>query len=139
MFENAPIWENLVKSAREKQHTKAERASLLLVNLDGQVKNGGFSQWVYNGYASGEGAELLDVLKKMANSPNAAAVRDDVKKILEYVKQVPNRGFFGNYLKKDGDFYFEEFQGVADEADSRYYEINDGFMVEVETYLKGLM
>ena len=57
----------------------AERRAVMLGNLNYQVENGGFAQWVDNGYASDSGSELLDILPEMGEAS---------KKVCDLVRSV---------------------------------------------------
>lgn len=146
--------------------TKTSRLSqiaVLLGNLNYQIGNGGFEQWVDNGYAQ-NGEEVLKALREVG-SPLSKKVSKWVETVLDYVNlDERNTGAGGNYWIDEGYEYEEECweeehydedsdevwyeeecsenevwvesggRAVADPLDSRFYAINDEFMEEVSDW-----
>lgn len=110
-----------------------ERKAVVLGNFNGQVLNGGLCQWVENGYASGSGRELLDLLADIG-TPLARRVRGIVVSVLVHVDlTVEKGGCFDNYWVDDP----EEFVDELDELTNDYFELSDDFESEVEDFLRG--
>lgn len=97
-----------------------ERSAVVLGNLNYQVENGGFSQWMFNGY--NEGSLFLTF------------VLDDIN--TEISKQVKG-------LVVEAMHRFNDYPGVncadvdnLDDLDSDYYAVSSKFLEEVEQYLE---
>lgn len=113
--EKYPTWQKLMDSVFAKQLTSREEEARVLANLNYQVQNGGFSQWVWNGYLKDDGKELRRVLNVMGTE-NANAVR---KMVCE--------------VQRDAAEYDDDYDFNA--LDEAYYTINDAFMMDVELFL----
>jgi hypothetical protein len=110
-----------------------ERKAVVRGNFNSQVLNGGLCQWVENGYASGSGRELLDLLADIG-TPLARRVRGIVVSVLVHVDlTVEKGGCFDNYWVDDPEEFLEEL----DELTNDYFELSDGFESEVEDFLRG--
>jgi hypothetical protein len=93
------------------------RIAVFVGNLNFQVVNGGFTQWVENGYSecAGDLMQFLDKLPK--NGPEVAAI---VRCVTQMVA--------------DEDVEdFDEYHGA--DLSSLYYNLNDSFLNEVEAVL----
>ena len=108
-----------------------EKKAVILGNFNSQVLNGGFVQWVDNGYASGGGRELLVILDEMGDQ----RVSQLVKPVLEHVDlSLENRGWGGDYWlnnELEMEELLEELNGLTD----KYYDFYGEFELEVEEYL----
>lgn len=126
--------------------TEQEKKAVVVGNLNYQVENGGFVQWVDNGY-------YLDseILKKVLTDMDT----ENSKKILKMVEEVlaetnPNAkriGFFGSYWLSDvenDDVYDEDEDSSFDNMpshssfnnlDEEYYTLNEKFMEEFELFI----
>lgn len=111
--------------------TETEITAVLLGNLNGQVCNGGFQQWVDNGYAL-HGSDVIQelfVLRKLFANPAEALVIDElrakIRALLECVNtKAKNVGFAGDYWKRPNrgeklarsmdDWYYETAQPVLE-------------------------
>ena len=112
-----------------------ERRAVILGNFNSQVLNGGFQQWVDNGYASGGGRELLVILNEMG----AERVIELVKLVLEHVDlSLENRGF-GDYWLEVDESELKELFGELDVLSDKYFEFYEEFELEVEEYLRRLV
>ena len=110
-----------------------ERKAVILGNFNYQVLNGGFVQWVENGYASGGGRELLVILDEMGDQ----RVSQLVKPVLEHVDlSLENRGFMTNYWLELEEEEFDEVLGEVDGLSDKYYDFYKEFELEVEEYLR---
>ncbi len=137
--------------ALDSQQTQAT----LLGNLNYQVGNGGFSQWVGNGYA----LSFDHLWKVMELIPGDAAnkVRGMLKEMEPFILKdkdwTKDRGFGWNYWREDEsrdryDSYDEDEEEeyeeethegyeMAKSLDDKYYAINRQFMDEIEAFLSG--
>ncbi len=106
---------------------QVEFAAVLLGNFNNQVCNGGFQQWVDNGYAT-QGRYVLRILKDIIQHPSTPSNKIDaleslykrVQKLLKYVKPgLKNKGFCGDYWK---DRRSKSGAAFASEQDDWYYE-----------------
>lgn len=125
-----PVWQRLMDAAydRWKAHegwryenmlltaSGAERMAVLLGNLNYQVENGGFTQWVDNGYAL-KGQEVVLILRQLAeeeNCPIANELADKIEQLLRFVNLGQKNQGFSNYWK---DEYWRDEPGDSDEGE----------------------
>ena len=109
-----------------------ERKAVILGNFNSQVLNGGFVQWVDNGYASGGGRELLVILDEMGDQ----RVSQLVKSVLKHVDlSLENRGWGGEYWLRRGELEMEELLEELNGLTDKYYDFYKEFELEVEEYL----
>jgi hypothetical protein len=139
--EKHPVWQGLMDSAYDKWEKGMNKADFLesldspeaeavvLGNLNYQVQNGGFYQWIDNGYAELSASDVLFVLKRM-KTPAARAVIKMVRQVIEYM----DSGAFGD----DGEEHDEEALDALDKLDDEYYVLDDQFNNDIEKYLTGL-
>lgn len=142
---------------------RLNKIAVLLGNLNYQVENGGWEQWVDNGYAI-RYPEVLDALGEI-NTSLSNKVSSMIEELAPYIDEsAKNRGFFGDYWIDEGyeyeevcdeveqydedtdEIYYEEecwdeevFQEssgrqIAHDLDSKYYAINDEFIEEVANW-----
>jgi hypothetical protein len=136
-------WQELMDNAYDKWQDKMkyeeflseldtkEKHAVLLGNLNYQVQNGGFYQWVDNGYAT-NGQYLIEILQHLMKSPIALELAERLPDLLDFVDMTKkNRGIFGNYWL-DGDDVPEE---MMDDLTNWFYSVNDKFEEEVEEFL----
>lgn len=100
------------------------RAAVVIGNLNYQVENGGFYQWVDNRYAEDSKDFLYFALKEMGKQENIA---NTVIELLDKVYDI-------NPL--DNDDSEEDYQNPYNIFDDKYYEINEDFMKKTEEWLK---
>ena len=127
-------------------HPKVEMVKRVL-NLDGQVCNGGFSQYVTNGYCSEEGFNLPEDLKTIGTE-TALTVANFINNILPLVEKKPSTGCFNNYWVNDPEDNFHDgddeevfdedldpnFQAVS-QYDDPFYEINEQLLVDLYNFV----
>lgn len=150
--EKFPVWEGILNSIEEKEFedcSDLEQTAILLANLNYQVENGGFSQWVDNGYGL-KWRETIQSLRQVGTQ-NAMKVIDLIGTFSDYIKDdCEDRGCFGDYwIEEDNnDYYYgsgndedddyeeEENPGFfyAREADHPYYEIYEELKKEIEEF-----
>lgn len=106
---------NLVKSDR---HVMAVAINVFI----GQVCNGGFEQWMGNGYAKPMHATLISALT-LINTPSCP-------KAIELIKAAAKitRGFTCDTERCLGDI---------DDLDGKFYEFSDELSKEVEAWFEG--
>jgi hypothetical protein len=93
--------------------------------LHSQVCNGGFQQWMMNGY--GKLAETTIAALEAIGSTNALTVAEMVEKVATEIEI--NGG--------NEDFIYEpEFADFTDRLDAQYYEISDALQKEAEAYFE---
>lgn len=138
-----------------KQISQKHLDAIVAICFNGQVCNGGFCQWVDNGYASSSIEFLIDLLERM-ETKNSNKILRMVRQLAEYINvEKKNIGFGGNYWENpcpycngegfdtEDDEYEEchECNGTGyivpdlDKMDDTYYEINEKWMEEVNDYL----
>lgn len=93
------------------------RRAVVLGNLNYQVENGGFSQWILNGYSGGSVC-LFSALTKIG-TPAALAVKLLVKSAIA-----------------NSD---EDDEAVYNKLDTAYYKLSAALMADAEVYLAGLV
>ena len=135
------------------------RICVLMGNLNYQVGNGGFIQWVDNGYATQYDA-VVNALTEI-NTPTTLKVLELVKYVGTFINKdnVKDTGFGGNYWDEseyerdedcscggndedcnvcggDGVIHNEGFSSPdLDAQDTAFYAIDDQFLSDVEAYL----
>ncbi len=105
-----------------------ERFAVVLGKLNHQVQNGGWSQWVGNGYARAVG-DAQWALRKL----NTKASREALE-IIDTIVAATAHCVDG----PPGDDYACEVTGTLDDElglDARYYVIDDTLMAEAEAFL----
>jgi hypothetical protein len=102
--------------------TPQERFATCTGNLNYQVENGGFGQWVFNGYATPETVAFLQRALVRMGTPAAT----EVLRLLNLVADALPE----NHRREELD------HGVDDEACTAYYKVNDAFMVDCEAHLQ---
>lgn len=150
-----PVWQGLFDNAPDKEdRTELEDKACLLAELNYQTCNGGFPQWVDNGYGV-RWQDTVDVLKEVGtkNAMKAIALIETFAEFIDDSKE--NRGCFGDYWLTETDTcyeicydeendeeYEEEYEeeynpgwDYADKASSKYYEFNEALEAEIEAFL----
>lgn len=125
--------------------TELEKRAVVLGNMSYQVLNGGFHQWVSNGYYL-DGALLIAYLTEMDTKLSRSLIRI-VNKVLSYTNPDAKRaGMMGRYWKheksngsrwrdEEEENDVEEVVIDLDEHDNEYYSFSSDFDREVEEYL----
>lgn len=104
------------------------RQAVALCALHSQVCNGGFSQWITNGYARSDGAEVRRALEIMSRSQG----EDGPSKItLRAVITALEAG-----EEPHAEDEFEDWSARLDALDGPFYAITDGFLADVESHLR---
>lgn len=132
--EKFPVWQKLMDAAYDKwpesgghremlnRATDAERCAVLLGNLNYQVENGGFCQWIDNGYGL-RGLDVADVLERVRIAPTTPddakpvieELRVAIKKLMSYVDlNIKDRGF--------NDYWLRDLRYLDDDYDADYNE-----------------
>jgi hypothetical protein len=111
------LWNNQKWSYREflMNLDPLHRSAVVLGNLNYQVCNGGFSQWMFNGYTDGN--EFLFHALKSMNTQTSTRVMNLVSQALQ--------------LDCDNDDF--------DHLDSEYYELESTFMKECNEFFQNRM
>lgn len=153
-----PILESIMEAAYEKYPEKGpflptlsprERNVVALGNLNYQVENGGFHQWVSNGYCSRMAVETLNEFLTKLGTPEALEVLGMVNKVADCVDlDATNMGFCGDYWTDEPDYDEEDEEWGYDpeqerinnlnSLDNRFYEINDALMQAAEDHYAAL-
>ncbi len=148
--EQYPIWQHLMNEAYAQWKDTltyerwleiigpVRRKAVLLGNLNYQVHNGGFNQWVDNAY----GLHAMDVLEILGeiDTNNSLEVSEMIEQICPYInfESVPE-GFGANYWRTDENNDWCMGNTIADSIDEQYYSINDDLMEDIEVFLKSLL
>lgn len=93
--------------------------------LHSQVCNGGFLQWLMNGY--GELAETTIEVLEAIGSANALSVAEMVEKV---VSEIEINGGDENYI------YEPEFADFADQMDTQYYKVSDALQEDFRAHFE---
>lgn len=104
-----------------------ERFAVFLGNMNYQVQNGGFSQWLGNGYATKETVGYILCACDRIGTPAAREVWGLVERFWDAARDFDERA-------ADEDEY-AEFEGALDGLDTAYYAIDDQFMADAEAHL----
>lgn len=102
-----------------------EKVAVYVGNLNYQVENGGFYQWVDNLYN-----ECLDELKIILDEINTHASRR-VKVLATAAVRIVRE------LEEDNDWF--DWRGGTDEMDNEYYELSGEFLSDTAVYIQKLM
>lgn len=128
--------------------TKSEQAAIAIGTMNNQVYNGGFTQWVDNGYALDYFDCILDVLNEFSTKES--------KQLMEILHKIGNHIYFsreshghGNYWNIENEYsmfddeYYEEQQYLEDqvmnEVDAHsesYYKIRDAILIQLAAYIE---
>lgn len=101
--------------------TYIEKVAVFVGNLNYQVENGGFYQWVDNRYS--ECLPELKIILDEIGTPTAKRVKQLARAAVEIVRELEN-----------DDDWFE-----SDEMDNEYYAIKELFLSDTAVYLQKLM
>lgn len=105
--------------------TPLQRDAVVLTNLIGQVRNGGFAQWHTNRFSAAT-PMILDVLGRMPQSEVVGTVRGLVERAAEAIK--------------NGDFdewaYDEGAEQVFAALDADFYAIDEAFLEAAEAFFQ---
>lgn len=101
-----------------------EREAVVLGHLNYQVENGGFGQWLHNGYA--EGSEFL--LRALDNVGTTAA-----KQASEMVREAWRVWNAADCAERN---LSEEDEERLDEMSTEYYSFNAQLMADCEAYFR---
>lgn len=126
------------------QCSDLERKAVLLGNLNYQVCNGGFCQWVDNGYGL-EWQEVVEVLKEIGTE-NALKTINLIERFAEYINLAEDNHGFGDYWAEETDEFgfsydddFEEYESegpyIARDCDNEFYDFNETLCEEIEEFL----
>ena len=126
-----PLFQNLTDKAYAVwQKTKAgftevlmdldrnERNALVLDKLIGQVQNGGFSQWIDNGYATEVDFTFLKHALQAVGTDTAMTVLRMAERAVKLAAE------------REGEEEIIEL----DELDTKFYELDDQLILDIEAY-----
>jgi len=127
---NRRAWENAILEL-----PTPERHAIVLTHLHCQVCNGGFFQWIDNGY----GIEAKAVVRALdaVGTGNALAVVGMLERLEAMFDEdgwIYEVDEYGNQSESD----CEQYCAVTDELDKRFYKICDALRKEINTYLEKL-
>ena len=106
------------------------KAAVLIGNLNYQVENGGFTQWMDNGYGD-HAADVARVLARIG-TPTARRVDEMVQTVkATWARYEADRRRWAD----DNDDNYPDF----DALDTEYYSINAQLLIDTEAYLQGLL
>lgn len=121
--------------------TPREKKVVALGNLNYQVENGGFHQWVSNGYCNRASVKALREILPEIGTDEAKAVLEMVNEVAEMVDlEAEDNGCFGSYWLSDSDPHdydddddYEDDCGPSlDHLDTAFYKINNALMTQAE-------
>lgn len=150
MDEAYAFWQQNKKMPRSEfldRISAIQKIAVLLGNLNYQVCNGGFMQWIDNGYCL-DIDELIDVVDtfeswaaanghERARRYAAELLSEMLLKIQPFIDtEAKDKGWLGSYLvddirgrrrrwdEDDGDDLWDRVAALTEPMDSRFYEIN---------------
>lgn len=117
--------------------------AVIFGNLNYQVENGGFSQWDFNRYSE----DLDDLLGYINEIPGEEAeqVKGCLLKFKEYSEERDEETHASehglpfelyDYREVLRERIYEKFQDQVSELDYKYYDINEGFLENLDNYLE---
>ncbi len=104
-----------------------ERLAVFVGNFNGQVCNGGFVQWHDNDYAR---PEVLDYLARLCRRMDTE-ISHTVAELLTQFRAAQQKYVQGGESPED----WEDLYDFSNGLDSRFYEINEVWLAEVEATL----
>jgi len=157
--EKQPIFQGLMDEAYERWKenegwdykamlancTAEERMAVILGNLNYQVCNGGFRQWVDNGYAL-HLRDAVPLLEKVGTE-NALKVVEMLRQLDDHIDYNKEDRGWDDYWKRPEphpyfgrDDYYEdeedsEGEVIAESLDDGFYAINEQLLDEIEEFL----
>lgn len=145
MSNDHPIWqaevERIYEAWREDKQPyddfvdelpKRDRQLMILANLNYQVENGGFEQWIENGY----GSQAKRVIKALYEINTEASLKaaELVEEAAEYIDfDSPCGSHIAVDDSEDEDEY-EEVCNNLDKLDTVFYSINDKLVDDIEEW-----
>lgn len=121
------------KLQNENQNILAD--AFMIGSFNYQVNNGGFDQWVFNGYAFTL-HDLIVILDKIDTqiSQMVSNMLSNLSQHIDFERNSWNSDFtdYDDYGEQVG----EEKENKLDLLDDRYYDINDRFCADVENYFR---
>lgn len=132
--------------------TPLEKKAVVLGNMNYQVQNGGWIQWVDNGYAVRSGINTLIETLSEINTDESKKAKELVEHVTRFVDlDADTRGFNRDYWLKEevpgnsyrhGFGYYDEYDDEEEEnipnldiQDKEYYEIDDKLVDQIEEFL----
>lgn len=143
-----PAWERRVSAAYDKWREYSDWSyadfleqlpandvdAVVLRNFNYQVCNGGFEQWVANGYAS-DSLQLVRMALRRVGGGFADLALKLIGEMADMVDtNARSRGFGPGYWLDDE----EHACRICRDLDRRYYRFNKELMADVEAYFAGL-
>lgn len=151
-YDTKQLWQDYMDSAYEKWRNdvnlqgqpyetfataleRNEKVAVMLGNLNSQVHNGGFLQWIDNKYA-----KVINDVIVCLNAIPGSGVKEVmlillmIKPYISYDPLSSVSGINDRYMDFDGNTRDEVIEDLR-EADERFYAINDQFMDEVGAWL----
>lgn len=143
--------ENWSKAEFIREHcSDLERKAVLLGNLNYQVENGGFGQWVDNRYGI-FWEDTIEVLRQIGTE-NAMKTINLINRFSQYINKNPDECEWLTEIKTNSVIYYDEESDewledeieeeinpgwdIACEISSEYYKFNQFLMDEIEIFLK---
>lgn len=123
----------------ENNLTPKDRFAVACGALNYQVCNGGFQQWIENGYGTNDTRAFLVKILEAQYLPQKRAAVGGVLRLLGTLKSIDERLTFEWVDDTDGadgieNAGFNEIESLK--LDDQYYAINDDFIVEVAEILQ---
>lgn len=123
-----------------------EKIAVTTGNLNYQVCNGGFAQWYGNRYGT---EETTWYLIRMLSQKSSGICMPATKTVIELLQEYSRLDFEDeeeeedeeedySYLRSHDRAVYCTIQNRLDEMDTKFYEINDQFLIEVEIILQTL-
>lgn len=147
-------WRTLAAGANDKWYTgslkgkrytefvkalpKVEKEAVVLEDLYCQVENGGFWQWVVNGYCVSI-AEVIQVLKQI-RQPASNKLLLTLVQIEPYLQKNKEKGScFEDYVVPEVTNEEHPFWDKLDQFSDQFHAFSDAWKQEVETYLAAML
>ncbi len=106
------------------------RKCVLLGNFNYQVENGGFSQWVDNGYGLYY-KEVQKILKEIGTN-ESILVSNMIDSFSKYINTRKKASGYDNYWTID-----DVGMDICSELDDKYYEVNKKLLDDIAMFLYG--
>jgi hypothetical protein len=123
--------ETWTKDAILLQSVGDEVFAIALGNFNYQVENGGIMQWIGNEYATDLAVSALKVALLMIGTESAKQTSEIIEEAIKIGLKEP---FSGSWDADDDDTEWAQWRDALGKLDSRYYDINDQLIDDVEAF-----
>jgi hypothetical protein len=126
--------EQMSKQAFWDQLDAAERVAVFCGNMNYQVENGGFAQWLDNGYGTDETIRFIIRLNKRLDTDAAKQVNELLFQLLATLRNFRIEDPSDTWRDLD-ECDADEFMDCLNPLDTKFYDVNDAWCTDLEALL----